>query len=169
MALLPGEDRAAFEELHRALVAEYSPVGVSEEDVVWTMTHIIWRKNHMRTVRAAKRAWDLYRRIESRHRAEMAEKMRMSSQGFSDEFPPKAREKLREAVEKEARQELGDDYKFIEAGEDGIIEQFEVISRLDSMLDVCVKRLLLIRGWKSVSSSTSSARLLPRPDGDKAA
>jgi hypothetical protein len=76
-------------------------------------------------------------------------------------------------VENEAREELGDDYKFIEAGKDTtldeVIANFDVEARLDSMIDACVKRLLHLRGFKSLSSSTSSAALLPRPDGDRAA
>jgi hypothetical protein len=32
--LLPGEDRTAFEKLHRALIAEFIPVGALEEDIV---------------------------------------------------------------------------------------------------------------------------------------
>jgi hypothetical protein len=58
-----------------------------------------------------------------------------------------------------------------EAGKDAtlnaVMEKFAVESRLGSMLDACVKRLLHLRGFKSLSSS--SAPLLPRPDGDKAA
>jgi hypothetical protein len=52
--------------------------------------------------------------------------------------------------EKEAREELGDDYKFIEAGRevtlDSIMERFAVEARLDAMLDAHVKRLLHLRG-----------------------
>src|ERR1700736_3177421 len=76
--LLPGEDPAAFEKLHRSLVAEFSPDGPAEEDIVWEMTRILWRKNHMEIVRAAQRAWDRYSRIESRCHSEKAKEMRMS-------------------------------------------------------------------------------------------
>jgi hypothetical protein len=76
-------------------------------------------------------------------------------------------------VENEARKELGDDYKFIEAGEaatlNAVMDNFDVEVRLDSMIDACIKRLLHLRGFKSLSSSTSSAALLPRPVGDRAA
>src|SRR3974377_2243179 len=89
----------------------------------------------------------------------------------SKEFPPDVRKELRQAVENEAREELGDDYKFIEAGKDAasVMDNFAVENRLDSMLDFCVKRLLHLRGLKSFSSSTLSTPLLPRPDGNKAA
>jgi hypothetical protein len=74
----------------------------------------------------------------------------------SDELPPELENELRENVEKEAREELGDDYKFIEAGRDAtldsIMERFEVETRLDAMLDSCVKRLLHLRGLRSLTS-----------------
>ena len=62
--LVAGEDPAAFERLHRDLVAEFSPTGALEEDIVWTMARILWRKDHMEIVRAAQRAWGRYNRIE---------------------------------------------------------------------------------------------------------
>ena len=42
--LLPGEDSAAFETLHRALIAEFTPVGALEEDVVADIARLTWRK-----------------------------------------------------------------------------------------------------------------------------
>ena len=32
--LLPGEDAVAFKKLHQALIAEFTPVGALEEDIV---------------------------------------------------------------------------------------------------------------------------------------
>jgi hypothetical protein len=167
VGLLPWEDRAAFEKLHRDFVTEFSPTGPLEEDIVLTMTRIVWRKNHMEIVRAGQRAWNRYRQIESRQESEMTSR----SVDFSCEPSLEAKEALDKVVEKEAREKLGDDYKFIEAGNDatvdGMMENFEVENRLDSMLDGCLKRFLHLRGFKSLSSSTSAAPLLPRPDSDK--
>jgi hypothetical protein len=91
----------------------------------------------------------------------------------SNEFPPEARKVLREKVEDEAREELGDKYRFIEAGGGAtltaVMNVFDVEARLDSMLDVCLKRLLHMKGIQSLSSSTSSDPRLPRPDSGKAA
>ena len=58
--LLPGEDAAAFEKLHRDLIAEIAPIGVLEEDIVSTMARIIWRKQNLATFRLAKLARDQY-------------------------------------------------------------------------------------------------------------
>ena len=175
MGLLQGEDPAAFEKLHKELVGDYSPIGVLEEKVVWTMTRVLWRKRHMDTFGAAQRAWERYDRIESRQRCEMGRGLMreglVGSYTISDELPPEAQNELRENVEKEAREELGHDYKFIEAGReatlDSIMERFAVEARLDATLDACVKRLLHLRGLKSLTSSASSS--LPRLDRPKSA
>jgi hypothetical protein len=170
--LLAGEDPARFEKLHRDLVAEFSPSGALEEDIVWTMARLLWRKHHMEIVRAAQRAWACYDRIESRRRNELCKEI-LRSYTITNDLPPEVENELRQAVENEAREELGNDYKFIEAGKDAtsaqVIKNFDVEARLDSMIDACLKRLLHVRGFKSLSSSTSSAALLPRPDGDRAA
>jgi hypothetical protein len=160
MGLLQGEDPAAFEKLHKELVADYSPIGVLAEEVVWTMTRIVWRRRHMDTFGAAQRAWERYDRIESRQESEMAKGLMaeglVRSYTESNELPLEAQKELRENVEKEAREELGDDYKFIEAGRDAtldsIMERFAVEARLDAMLDTCVKRLLHLRGLTSLTS-----------------
>ena len=43
-AILPGEDRQEFEELHAALVEEWTPVGPTEEDAVLSIAQGVWRK-----------------------------------------------------------------------------------------------------------------------------
>jgi hypothetical protein len=169
--LLPGEDVAEFERLHRDIVAEFCPNGPVEEDIVLTIAKLIWRKNNLHKVRAAGRAWHRYNLIESRIRNELAKRL-LGINSLNKEFAPEVEKELRKAVDDEARDELGDDYKFIEAGEDQtfkeVISTFEVEARMDAMVDVCIKRLLHVRGLKSLSSSTSSAALLPRPADKKA-
>src|SRR6516162_66098 len=51
--LLPGEDSAAFESLHRALIAEFIPVGALEEDIVADIARLTWRKLNLATFRIA--------------------------------------------------------------------------------------------------------------------
>jgi hypothetical protein len=55
-ALLPGEDRAAFEKLHRALIAEFTPLGALEEDIVADLARLLWRKQNLATFRIAQLA-----------------------------------------------------------------------------------------------------------------
>ena len=76
---------------------------------------------------------------------------------FTD--PAVAREGYR-AAEEQARQELGDVYKLIEIGEpatiDGLMKELDIKERLDGLIDRCLKRLLMVRGVKSLSSAPSS-------------
>jgi len=46
-ALLPGEDPAAFKDLHRGLIAEFTPHGRMEEETVTTLAHQIWRRQNL--------------------------------------------------------------------------------------------------------------------------
>jgi hypothetical protein len=46
--ILPGEDPREFEELHSALIEEWTPVGPTEEDAVLTIARGVWRKDFMR-------------------------------------------------------------------------------------------------------------------------
>ena len=55
-AVLPGESRAAFEKLHRGLIAEFIPSGVLEDDIVMDMARLVWRKQNLGTLRIAERA-----------------------------------------------------------------------------------------------------------------
>ena len=75
MGLLSGESPVEFEKQHRDLIAEHSPNGVLEEDIVWTMARILWRKRHMHTFGACRRAWERYDQIELRHRSEIGKRL----------------------------------------------------------------------------------------------
>jgi len=58
------------------------------------------------------------------------------------------------AAEAQAQRELWDNYALAKMGEKATIpamlEDFEVEDRLDSMIDKCLKRLLFLRGLKSM-------------------
>jgi hypothetical protein len=45
--ILPGEDRAEFDELHRSLIDEWQPTGPVELDAVATLARLIWRKRRI--------------------------------------------------------------------------------------------------------------------------
>lgn len=50
-AILPGESQAEFEKLHRDILAEWTPSGVLENDIVMTITRLLWRKQNLDTLR----------------------------------------------------------------------------------------------------------------------
>jgi hypothetical protein len=155
ITLLPGEDSAAFQKLHRDLIAEFTPLGPLEEDIVGDIARLTWRKQNLATFRIAERA-----------------KMRRSQINLEKVPPPdyfldadlaERRQEEREgyrAAEEQARQELGDVYKLIDIGEpatiDGLMKELDIKERLDGLIDRCLKRLLMVRGVKSLSSAPSS-------------
>jgi hypothetical protein len=46
-AILPGEDEREFEDLHAALIEEWSPHGATEEDAVLSIAKAVWRKRRL--------------------------------------------------------------------------------------------------------------------------
>ena len=75
--LLPGEDAAAFDKLHQALIAEFAPVGALEEDIVADIARLTWRKLNLATFRIAELA-------KERHQKIAYEKVRGVDYDFSD-------------------------------------------------------------------------------------
>ena len=159
--LLPGEDSAAFESLHRALIAEFIPVGALEEDIVADIARLTWRKLNLATFRIAELA-------KERHQKIAYEKVRGVDYDFSDndfqiddfDIDPARRRKGYRAAEQQARQELGDIYQLIDIGEPatvkGLMEELEIKERLDGLISKCLKQLLMARGVKSLSAASSS-------------
>jgi hypothetical protein len=157
-ALLPGEDAAEFEKLHQALIAELAPSGALEDDMVATMARYLWRKQNLATFRIAEDA-------RNRSSAITSEKLPSDHSFplldmFEDEIDPAQRRELIRAAADQARQELGEKYKLVEIGEmatvNRLMTDLEVEERLDAMIDRCLKRLLFLRGLKSLSQASSS-------------
>jgi hypothetical protein len=79
------------------------------------------------------------------------------------------REAAIRAAEDQARKELGKSYQLVEIGETATVEclmrELEVEERLDAMIDRQLKRLLLLRGIKSLprASSSTPSNSLPSP------
>jgi hypothetical protein len=153
--LLPGEDPAAFEKLHRALIHEFAPVGTLEEEIVADMARLTWRKQNLATFRIAQLA-------QKRHHEINAEKV-PTLVFVDDEDYLAAQEARREgyrAAKEQARQELGDTYELIDIGEPatikGLMDELDIKERLDSLISKCLKQLLMVRGVKSLSATSSS-------------
>jgi hypothetical protein len=163
-AILPGENRADFEKLHQSLIAELAPVGALEDDIVATMARFVWRKQNLATFRIAEFARNRCSAIRSEKLPDM-----FSILSLGRELDPAKREAAIRAAEDEARKELGEIYELVEIGEtatvDRLLQDLGVEERLDAMIDKCLKRLLFLRGLKSLSTAPSSAppQPIPRP------
>ena len=159
-AVLPGESRAAFEKLHRDLVAEHAPSGVHEEHIVMNMARLIWRNDNLGTLCIAERAQSRCSAIYEKLNAESS----IPTVGAAK------REKNVQAAEDQARKELGDTYEqLVELGEaatiDGLTRELDVKERLAALVDKSLKQLLLLKGLKSISAPPPSAppKRIPGP------
>ena len=154
--ILPGENAAEFEKLHKGLIAEYSPEGPSEEDNISTMAHLIWRKQHLNTFRIADLARSRYDEIRSKILGDPS----FLLTSFGPTVDPADREAAVRAIENQIKKEVGDAYALVELGDaatvDGLMKDLEVQERLDAMIEKCLKRLLMVRGVKSLSIAPSS-------------
>ena len=154
ISLLPGESSAEFEKLHEQLVVDLAPNGVLMEETVATIAHCLWRRGNLRIFRVA----ESVRRRVCELRAAMLPRLDHVSPNSDDisEFEKAFLEKWGVA-ENQAREELGDQYALIELGEaatiDGLLKELEVLERLDAMIDRSLKRLLFLKGLKSLDSS----------------
>jgi hypothetical protein len=154
--VLPGEDRAAFEKLHRDLIAEFTPIGPLEDDTIAELARLIWRKQNLATFRVAELA--KARRGQIQHEI-AAQPFIIPMLGVDD--PVKYQEAYGSSVE-QARQELGEIYQLVEIGEpatlDGLIKELGIADRLNGMINRCLKQLLMVRGIKSLSPGAASER-----------
>jgi hypothetical protein len=150
--LLPGEDAGAFDRLHQSLIAELGPVGVLEEHIVANMARFVWRREHLDILRVTKlveaRIWTLIK-------DQLMTRIVTGSDSTTDADTRRA------AAEAQAREELGDvcDLTQVDATEDRLTSEIETRARLDEMIDKCLKRLLFLRGLKSVSRPAPAAHI----------
>jgi hypothetical protein len=175
IGLLPGEDAAAFEQLHRELRATYCPDGPLEEAILARIGNLLWRNQNLGTIRRAEAARKRYSAITS----EMvpSAKFRFELEYLKeDSIPadPAEVEAATNAAEERARQELGEDYKLIEMGDLAtsaqLLADLEVEERLDARIGKLVQELMKLKTFKSLlSARPPSSTELPRLSGPKKA
>lgn len=166
-ALLPGEDPDAFKKLHKGLIAEFAPEGPLEEDIVATVARLTWRKQNLSTYEGAKFAKDRYSSICTKYGPRP--RLTDPSVDYFGRKDMRTDDEIRadeKAVAQEIKNELGYEIAFIEMGNavtiQRLLEDLAVIDRLDGMIDRCLKRLLMVRGVKSMSVTGPSAASPPR-------
>jgi hypothetical protein len=158
--LLPGEDPDEFEELHRGLIAEFRPNGRFEEETVATIARLMWRRQNLAQFELGQLAYFLFEQIK---KAVAKKTTKQQDDELTAEF-----EKILEASEeaqnapKERQQEAQLNYFEISktAALTRLLKELDVEERLDSMIDRLIKRLLFVRGLKSLPSPND-----PQPPG----
>jgi hypothetical protein len=150
MTVLPGENADAFKKLHDDLIAELAPVGPIEGDVVESIARLTWRKRNLSTYRVVSEASARYSAIKS---------PKVTYESLVADYYPNGRE-LEEGLEEKARKELGSTFELAKLGEivkaDYLVQELALIDKLDGMIDRCLKRLLFVRGLKSLQTSSSA-------------
>jgi hypothetical protein len=152
--ILPGESRGEFEKWHRRIIAELHPMGPLEEQAVDDVARLTWRKRNMLTVRLAERA--------QRRNAEIRFQ-RIPTHNEDDEYTkishrpkPAVLAAAEEAVRTALQAELGGYAELIEVGEratsTGLMQDLKVEELLDVKIDRTLKRLLHLKGIKSLTA-----------------
>ena len=144
-AILPGEDATAFDALHQDLIADFAPAGRLEEDVVATIARLAWRKHNFVIFRSAELA---------RQRCEAGATQAQRGTSWQSE--------LRAAQHSVSTSEQAGESLTI----DRLSKDLEIEERIDGMIDKCLKRLLFLRGLKSLPVAAprpAPQQRIPRP------
>jgi hypothetical protein len=167
MAVLPGEDRAAFEKLHKELRMELAPAGALEDEVVANLSRLIWRKRNLGTFRIAglAKSHDDHLREEMIPAPSRWTYLSQLQPNFVEGADAGEIEVATQHAENQSRKELGDTYKLVELADLVTLEELslelDMHERLDAMIDRCLKRLLFVRGIKSIPANASAASASP--------
>jgi hypothetical protein len=145
--------------LHRDLIAELVPTGALEDNIVATIARLTWRKQNLAIFRIAEHARDRQQQI--------------IEIGIGRRAKDDAAVSAKVDAVFEVRKELGDAYELVEIGDaatiNGLLSDLEIEERMDALIDKCLKRLLFVRGLKSISTTSSSAPQQRIADHTKAA
>jgi hypothetical protein len=156
-SILPGEDAQEFEKLHQEVVAELSLHGALEDEIGRCLAHLMWRRKNLGILRVAARAQQRMTKIYDALLRNFTPDTTKSSE--TAEFDESLERKY-QAAEAQAREELGENYALVELGEgatlEGLANELAIQERLDAAIDRCLKRLLFVRGLKSIAIQPDS-------------
>jgi hypothetical protein len=176
-ALLPGESRSKFDKLRRDLIKELRPDGPLEHDIVLTLARLVWRWQHLDTLRKAKLAQESVLSMNKEISRSIVDKVMNEYRGLNEQpekEPEKEEDLARDSVSEEWRnyqaclkEKIGNNVDLVKMGEDATVDclmyELDVQDRLGAMIDKCLKRLMLVKGLKSVLPGPSSPKGLPAP------
>jgi hypothetical protein len=160
---LPGEDPAEFKKLHEKLVAEYKADDPLEQDIVTNIARLIWRKQNLATYRlaaaASARVDEINAELIPRQRTESTISLSPWEEPVGEPPTPEEIRAGAAAAKEQVQKELGEFAKLAEMSDElsfeTLLDELSVIDRIDGMIDRCLKRLLFVRGLKSITASAS--------------
>jgi hypothetical protein len=153
-AVLPGENPAEFEELYQALMVELAPRGALEEDIVADIARLVWRKQNLET----------FRRAESVRASCFGLRQRKFDEKLAPDTPDSPWSMLSDSQRAKidySSDSLLDKLRKEPATVESLSRDLEIEERLGALIDRCLKRLLFLRGLKSLPTASSSAA--PQP------
>jgi hypothetical protein len=168
-ALRPGEDPADFKKLHRGLIAEFAPNGRMEEETVASIARLLWRRQNLAMFEIGQlshfMAESLEKAAAKKSTNSKEDAAKKSTNSKEDEELISELEKLIEANVRAHKAEGGDreEEALAELGEiakvatlNRLMKELDLEERLDAMIDRLIKRLLFVRGLKSITSSAAT-------------
>jgi len=162
---LPTEDPAEFEKFKLEIFDDYKPAGRSEIIIVEEIAGLQWRLRNLSTFGVALRARNRHSSIQSTWDPPSPHWPFFSVPDEPEPRSPEEIEASRKNAEKRARSELGSAIELVRIGEVATIEYLEkelgIRERLHGMIARLEKRLLYLRGIKSISSSSATSS--PQP------
>jgi hypothetical protein len=172
--LLPGEDPSKFEELHRGLVEELTPHGRLEEETVAALARLVWRRQNLQMFEIDQLSHLIAMGLEKAAAQEPGEWDSRDDDEIISEFNELAKANQRYDKAQGTRKEKAGSELFEiskTATLKRLMKELDVEQRLDAMIDKLIKRLLFLRGLKSITSSaatrspsTAQKRLTPRTE-----
>jgi len=152
--ILPGENAREFEELRIGLIAELSPDGTLEDEIVASLAHLLWRKKNLAIFGILENARQRASQIRDRLLPGLSDRP-LESDGTAD-FEETFKKKW-QAAESQWREEFGEEIcDLVDTGADatldGLAKHLAVQQRLDAMIDGCIRRLLMVKGVKTLTS-----------------
>jgi hypothetical protein len=162
-ALLPGEDPVEFNKLHKGLIAEFRPNGRMEEETVASIARLMWRRQNLADYENTQLAqytaeWIKKGAAQAPTNSEDDKEFLAEVERLIEPYirPPHRASKKRVRTHRELP--AGD---LVEVSKVAILnrltKELDVEERLDAMIDKLIKRLLFVRGLKSISSSEAMA------------
>jgi hypothetical protein len=165
IGLLPTESRAKFRKFKKQIFAELYLVGRLEEDIGDQIVRFEWRRQNLFTYDLAQRARGRHSSIYSSVPSVRYLYDELEVLPHPENPSPEKIEAARKRAHSRARNELEAAIELVELGDVVTFEYLEkrlaILERLDEVIARAYKKLLYVRGVKSVSSS--GAAPLPQP------
>jgi hypothetical protein len=165
--LLPGEDPAEFKELHRDLIAEFTPNGRIEEETVATIARLMWRRQNLARFEIGQLSYFLAEGFKKAALAEASKNANESQERRNSKDDDELIAEFEELIEADKRVAKAEGARKGEAEAEWfeitkaaaltrLMKELDVEERLDAMIDKSIKRLLFVRGLKSITSSAAT-------------